>query len=85
MQLEENKDEEVVDINVQPVRFENSLREITSVEEIQPCSVDVSVLEGNSSQFPSKVNHKEDSFIQVKYKKKAKMKSLEIYSHFYKS
>ncbi|CAG8780256.1 3799_t:CDS:2, partial [Gigaspora margarita] len=64
VQLEENKDEEVVDINVRPVRFENSLREITSVEEIQPCSVDVSVLEGNSSQFPSKVNHKEDSFIQ---------------------
>lgn len=72
MQLEENKDEEVVDINVQPVRFENSLREITSVEEIQPCSVDVSVLEGNSSQFPSKVNHKEDNFIQVKHKKRKK-------------
>ncbi|CAG8711245.1 3895_t:CDS:2, partial [Gigaspora margarita] len=64
VQLKENKDEEVVDINVWPIRFENSLRKITLVEEIQPCSVDVSVLEGNSSQFLSKVNHKEDSFIQ---------------------
>ncbi|CAG8776411.1 30358_t:CDS:2, partial [Gigaspora margarita] len=72
VQLEENKNEEVVDINVRPVRFENSLRKITLVEEIQPCSVDILVLESNSSQFLSKVNHKEDSFIQVKHKKRKK-------------
>ncbi|CAG8646013.1 8489_t:CDS:2, partial [Gigaspora rosea] len=66
VQLEENKEEEVVGLFVQPVSSENSLKEITSVREMQPCSANVSVLESNSSQFSSKVDHKENSFIQIK-------------------